>query len=67
MVVEANWKLKERFIKEPRSTEGIYIGSVCLRSCGCVLIKTQLAAVWLKKKRNTLFMGPTGFLRLKHS
>jgi hypothetical protein len=26
MVVEANWKLKERFIKEPRSTEGIYMG-----------------------------------------
>jgi len=21
-------------------------GSVCLRGCGCVLIKTQLAAVW---------------------
>jgi hypothetical protein len=24
----------------------LYLGSVCLRGCGCVLIKTQLAAVW---------------------
>jgi len=40
-----------------------YTEPVWLCGCGCVLFKTQFAAVWLRKKLIYCSLGPTEFLR----
>jgi hypothetical protein len=40
------------------SCQKCFYGSVCLRCCGCISLETQLLHVWLRKKRDLLFMGP---------
>jgi hypothetical protein len=37
---------KKRVLAKKTQFFLLNLGSVCLRGCGCVLIKTQLAAVW---------------------